>query len=63
MSLRVLIGEKDHFKDGKIGWSVEEYLRERGISGRGVVEQARRECLDRKRWKLFSCGHSLGGVP
>ncbi len=27
---------------------VEEYLGERGINGRGVLEQARRECWDRE---------------
>ncbi len=39
---------------------VEEYLGERGISGRGVLEQARRECDDRERWRLLCYGHPLG---
>ncbi len=30
---------------------VEEYLRERVINGRGVLEEARRECWDRERWR------------
>ncbi len=40
---------------------VEEYLGERGINGKGVLEQARRECLDRERWRHFFCGHTLRG--
>ncbi len=27
----------------------------------GGLEQARRECLDREWWRLFCCGHPLGG--
>ncbi len=27
------------------------------------LEQARRECQDRERWKLFCRGHSLVGAP
>ncbi len=41
---------------------VEEYLEERGINGRGLLEEARRECLDRKRWRICCCGHPLGVV-
>ncbi len=26
-------------------------------------EQARKECLDKERWKLFCCGHPLVGTP
>ena len=26
---------------------------------RGRIELARRECLDRERWRLFCCGHLL----
>ncbi len=32
---------------------VEKYLGERSIDGRGVLEQARRECWDRERWRLL----------
>ncbi len=39
---------------------VVEYLGERGISRRGVLEQARRECWDREGWKLFCRGHHMG---
>ncbi len=39
---------------------VEEYLGERGIIGRGVLE-ARRECQDREGWRLFCRGHPLRG--
>ncbi len=35
---------------------------ERGIfNGTGILEQARRECWDRERWRLFCCGQPLGG--
>ncbi len=39
---------------------VTEHLGEGGMSGRGVLEQARRECWDRGRWRGFCCGRSLG---
>ncbi len=42
---------------------VEEYLRKRGITGRGVLEQTRRKCWDREKWRLFCRGHTLGDVP
>ncbi len=42
---------------------VEENMGERGINGRGVLEQARRECWDRERCKLFYRGHPLMEVP
>ncbi len=32
---------------------VEEYLGQRGMNGRGVLEQARRECWDMERWRLL----------
>ncbi len=40
---------------------VEEYLGETAINVRGVFEQARRECLDRERWRLFCRGHPKKG--
>ncbi len=40
---------------------VEEYLEERGINGRGVLEEARRECWDREKWRFYCRAHSLGG--
>ncbi len=36
---------------------VEEYLGKIGINGRGVLEEARRVCWDRERWKPFCRGH------
>ncbi len=30
------------------------------LEGAGL-EHARRECLDRERWRLFCCGHPFGG--
>ncbi len=32
---------------------MEEYLEERGMSGRGVLEEVRRKCWDRERWRLL----------
>ena len=36
---------------------VKEYMHEIGTG----LEQARMECLDRDRWRLYYCGHPLGG--
>ncbi len=43
------------------GGTVKEYMCERGASRWGGLDEARREHLDRERWRLFSCGHILGG--
>ncbi len=40
---------------------VKEYMCERGATRGGGLDQARRECLDRGRRRLFCCGHTLGG--
>ncbi len=40
---------------------VKEYMSERGATRRGGLEQARRECLDKERWRLFCHGHPVGG--
>ncbi len=41
---------------------VKEYMCERGATrGGGGLDQARRECLDRERWRFFCRGHTLGG--
>ncbi len=37
---------------------VSEYMCERGASG-GWLDQTRRECLTRERWRLFCCAHIL----
>ncbi len=42
---------------------VQEYVRERGEGSLSNFEQARRECQDRDRWKLFCRGHPLVGAP
>ncbi len=42
---------------------VKECLGERGRNGRGVLEEARRECRDRERWTLFCHSHLLGDTP
>ncbi len=38
---------------------VEEYMCERGATRGGRLDQARRECLDREKWRLFHHGHPL----
>ncbi len=42
------------------GWKdvVQEYMCYKGVRRWGKLEQARRECLVRERWKLVYCGHS-----
>ena len=40
---------------------VKEYMNERGVRGGGGLERARRECMDRERWRFFCRGHPLGG--
>ncbi len=42
---------------------VKEYMCERGVTRRGGLDQAKRECLDRERWRLFCRGDPLGDVP
>ncbi len=42
---------------------VQEYVRERGGGSSRNLEQARRECQDRERWKLFCRGHPVVGAP
>ncbi len=42
---------------------VQEYVRERSGGSLRNLEQARRECQDRERWKLFCHGHPLVGAP
>ncbi len=42
---------------------VQEYVWERGKGSLRSLEQARGECLDKERWKLFCRGHSLVGAP
>ncbi len=42
---------------------VQEYVRERGEGSLRNLEQGRRACQDRERWKLFCRGHPLVGAP
>ncbi len=42
---------------------VQEYVRERGEGSLRNLEQARGQCQDGERWKLFCCGHPLVGAP
>ncbi len=39
---------------------VREYMSEMGVRGNGL-EWARRECMDRERWRPVCYGHPLGG--
>ncbi len=39
---------------------VKEYVSERGVRGNGL-EWARRECVNRERWRSVCRGHPLGG--
>ncbi len=48
--------EESHLREG-----VKEYICERGATRWGRLDQARRECFDRGRWRLFCHGHLLGG--
>ncbi len=41
---------------------VKEYMYERGAARKRGLDSAKREYLDRERWRLFCRGHSLG-VP
>ncbi len=43
----------------KIIPGMQEYVRERGEGSLRNLEQARRECQDRERWKIFCRGHPL----
>ncbi len=47
----------------KWGDRVQEYVRKRGGGSLRNFEQARRECQDRERLKLFCRGHPLVGAP
>ncbi len=42
---------------------VQEFVRENSEGSLRNLEQARRECQDRERWKLFCHGHPLVGAP
>ncbi len=39
---------------------VKEYVSERGVRGNGL-EGARKECMDRERWRSVCCGHPPWG--
>ncbi len=45
---------------GRCEDKVKDYLRERGVRGYGL-EWARRECMDKERWRSICLGHPLGG--
>ena len=41
---------------------VKEYMHETVADRGGGIELARRECVDRVRWRLFCCSHPLEGM-
>ena len=41
---------------------IEEYLRERGVSGVVGVRRVKERCEDRNGWRLFCRGHPLEGT-
>ncbi len=45
---------------GRLKDRVKEYVSERGVRGNGL-EWARRECMDKERWRFICRGHPLGG--
>ncbi len=45
---------------GRWRGTVNKYMYVRGSARRGGMNHARRECLDRERWRLFCCGHTFG---
>ncbi len=45
---------------GRLEDRMKEYPSERGVRG-NELEWARRECMDRERWRSFCPGHPLGG--
>ncbi len=57
MKLREHIGEVGHMGVGGIGW---RSIFARGTGIRGGLGQAKRECLDREKWRICY-GHPLGG--
>ncbi len=68
MKFRVLVGEEGHLGDGRMPLGrgkerVKEDMCGRGASRRGGLEQTKRECLDRERWRLFCRGHPLLDIP
>ncbi len=68
MTKRVYVSEIDGGSVGgrpPVKWSyrVQEYVRERGEGSLRSLEQARGECQNRERWKLFCRGHPLVGAP
>ena len=63
---KVCVSEIDGPRRGRpvVKWrdSVKEYMHERGVDRVGVLEQARRDCMYSKRWRLFCSGyHPLRG--
>ena len=61
MDVIVLGGaEVQLYYDGKIKDRAKEYMHINVADRRGGIELARRECVDRERWRLFCRGHLLG---
>ena len=59
---KLYVNETEDPRRGKLFvWKdrVKGYMHESGADRGGGIKLARRECLDRKRWKLFCRGHPL----
>ncbi len=68
MTRRVYMSEKEGGNARgrpQVKWRdrVQVYVRERGEGSLRNFKQARKECQDRERWKLFCRGHPLVGAP
>ncbi len=48
---------------GRLKDKIKEYMCERDATRGEGLDQIRRECLDKQRWRLFCCGYPLGGHP
>ncbi len=55
--IRVQTGGESHLED-----RVKEYVSERGARGNGL-KWARRECMNKERWRSICRGHLLGDAP
>ncbi len=53
--MRVLIGKEGHLEDGN---RVKKYVSEMGVR-ENELDWARKECMDRKRWRSVCHGHLL----
>ncbi len=55
------MGSEEFVKKVKVR-AQKQYMCERGSTRGGRLNQAKRECLDKERCRLFCHGHPLGGM-